>query len=856
MNLTRRSLALVFLFSGFSSADEAEDYFRFATTDRYAAQENLALRANGAQIWVRNAEAELSTNGILSDGLLGESPVLAMTGVPFEIGILLAKPERVSGVRLFHGMVSYAGNASGEVGILAWRLMADVEGRWIDVLPGIQTNRRFVASGATGPFTFHEARDFTSVLTDKLRLVVMASSDTGRRMSSTTLVAPERRVCYLREVEVYGPDRPRAVRELPLASVLEGDWVLPAYQNARSATLFLKLRPELKAPAALDVSFTHRHTGKSPIPSKTLSLKPGESNLLNVDLSGWPPGDYRTSIRSRGGSEAVRWLRLEKVPEAPAPAEPLSVAGSTLLFIDEHYLQAQQGFRFVPQVARQTPLVEAPMEGDRINQRGLGLWLETNGDLVGTYYGMERSALNPEGSIKEGMARKLYAARSRDGERWEKREGPYTPPVGAQYHASPEKPPPSLGKLAGGELFRFYDAKLDGVVPLSSVVLHFSGYQDSNYGPMKVPKGSIVPLWRKSSNLIVFLRAQPLLGMQWWSRAEPEDPGAWNGVNDNFGGQWMSADGRTLYFSMGRRVPRNPPYHIPYDNLPYGYRLMTVYATRNGLDWSHSFMCPPEESDPPGWQHYGFSSFPLEDGKLRMAYLYAYDCLAQQIYIDLAYTRNNLRWQRLRGAGPFAGNGPLGSWNFGFIFASGRHLVKDGRCYMQLNYNCNQPHFGYRYILRDQGGLNPGELQKMFTGLELEKWPFWKDLGNWENLYERMVKPACYTVGVLSFRQEGWVAAVCGEAQAMATTRLFVPGKHLSLNAKTLGDGEVSVEILDAKGQLLPGFSGPDAARFRGDQVRAPLSWKGATLGALKESPVRFRITARKAELYALVFEE
>lgn len=847
-----RPIMLTALFAGVVCADDGEDYFRFASGDPFAQMENLALASRGTVVWVRNAGEELSANTAVQDGVLGESPVLSVSGVPFEIVILLPKAERISGIRLFHGQVAYAGNASGEVGILHWKLMAEADGNWREALPGTQTNQRYAEAKAGGPFTFNESRRFPSVFTDKLRLIVTASSDTGRRMGSTNLLPAVRRSCYVREVEVFSTDHPRTARELPLNSILEGDYTIPVWQNARVATLYVRLRPELIRPVPIEISWTHRRTSNSPVPPRAVTLLPGKTNLLSVPIADWPAGEYRTVLRGKDGSEAIRWLRLERVALAPAPTEPIPVAGSTLLFIDEYHLQSQNGFTFVPQVAEQKALVEHPLNGDRINQRGQGFFLESNGALVATFYGMERSALNPEGSLK-AMERKAYLARSLDGERWETREGAYIPPAGTLSHPTGEKPPPVLGTLTGRETFRFHDPKVDGPVPLSNVIMHFSGYRDTNFGPMRVASGTVVPLWRRDPSNIVFLTPKPLLGGATERRNRDEDPGEWNVINDNFGGHWLSADGKSLFFCMGRRVPRHPPFHIPFDNLPYHNRLMTVYSTTNGCDWSPSFVCPPEEGDPSGWQHYGLNSFPLEGGHLRMAYLYAYDAMAQQIHLDLAYTRNNLLWHRLRGSKPFAGNGPLGSWNYGFHFASGRHLVKDGRAYMLLNYCCNQPHFAYRYITQDPTRLAPADLQKIFLGVEIEKWTWWKDIGSWETFHEKLVTPACYTVGVLSIREDGWVAAVAGEQTASLTTCLLATGKGIALNARTLGDGEIRVELLDGKGRPMTGFSGADAARFKGDRVNANLSWKGGALGG---EPLRLRITARKAELYGLRFGE
>ena len=72
----------------------------------------------------------------------------------------------------------------------------------------------------------------------------------------------------------------------------------------------------------------------------------------------------------------------------------------------------------------------------------------------------------------------------------------------------------------------------------------------------------------------------------------------------------------------------------------------------------------------------------------------------------------------------------------------------------------------------------------------------------------------------------------------------------LNLDARPWGS--VTVDILDAQGQPLPGFSGDDAVPATGSAVRTPMTWRArAEVTELDGRVVRFRFRLKKASLYA-----
>ena len=77
-------------------------------------------------------------------------------------------------------------------------------------------------------------------------------------------------------------------------------------------------------------------------------------------------------------------------------------------------------------------------------------------------------------------------------------------------------------------------------------------------------------------------------------------------------------------------------------------------------------------------------------------------------------------------------------------------------------------------------------------------------------------------------------------------------GSKLSLNIAS--QGRTRVELQDASGKPLPGFTLDDCAPLVGDHIEQAVSWKGAALAALAGQPVRLRFELQDADLFSLRF--
>ena len=87
----------------------------------------------------------------------------------------------------------------------------------------------------------------------------------------------------------------------------------------------------------------------------------------------------------------------------------------------------------------------------------------------------------------------------------------------------------------------------------------------------------------------------------------------------------------------------------------------------------------------------------------------------------------------------------------------------------------------------------------------------------------------------------------------MLTKPIVFQGNQLVINFSTSAAGSVRVEIQDANGQPIPGFTLAESSEIFGDQLDRVVTWKaGPDLSKLAGRPVRLRFLLKDADLYAL----
>ena len=125
---------------------------------------------------------------------------------------------------------------------------------------------------------------------------------------------------------------------------------------------------------------------------------------------------------------------------------------------------------------------------------------------------------------------------------------------------------------------------------------------------------------------------------------------------------------------------------------------------------------------------------------------------------------------------------------------------------------------------------------------------FYASSGYWHG---QGVKISRYTL-----RLDGFVSASAPMQGGELLTRVLrFKGSQFKVNFATSAAGTLKVEIQDAKGHPIPGYSLPEADETFGDEIDRTVSWNGSTdVSSIAGQPVRLRFTLQDADLYAFQF--
>jgi hypothetical protein len=89
----------------------------------------------------------------------------------------------------------------------------------------------------------------------------------------------------------------------------------------------------------------------------------------------------------------------------------------------------------------------------------------------------------------------------------------------------------------------------------------------------------------------------------------------------------------------------------------------------------------------------------------------------------------------------------------------------------------------------------------------------------------------------------------------MITKTLTFQGNELEINFATSAAGGIRVEVQDAAGSPIPGYTLADCPEILGDQLERAVAWKGGSdVSRLAGRPIRLRFVMKDADLYSLRF--
>ena len=108
----------------------------------------------------------------------------------------------------------------------------------------------------------------------------------------------------------------------------------------------------------------------------------------------------------------------------------------------------------------------------------------------------------------------------------------------------------------------------------------------------------------------------------------------------------------------------------------------------------------------------------------------------------------------------------------------------------------------------------------------------------------------------LTFRTDGIVSVHAGyQPGELVTKPITFEGNRLELNLSTSAAGGVFVELQDASGKPILGFTLKDCRELNTDDLAREVAWKnGSDVSSLSGKPVRLRFRLKDADLYAFQF--
>lgn len=137
----------------------------------------------------------------------------------------------------------------------------------------------------------------------------------------------------------------------------------------------------------------------------------------------------------------------------------------------------------------------------------------------------------------------------------------------------------------------------------------------------------------------------------------------------------------------------------------------------------------------------------------------------------------------------------------------------------------------------------------------------WGNRANYAALNVVPTGPAEMSIYTTPFRRftlrtDGFASAHGGADPGELRTRpLVFAGDELALNYSTSAGGSVRLEIQDAGGAALPGFTIEDCRPLVGDSIDEVVAWNpGTSVASLAGRPVRLRFVLQEADVYALQF--
>ena len=502
---------------------------------------------------------------------------------------------------------------------------------------------------------------------------------------------------------------------------------------------------------------------------------------------------------------------------------PLEIGQEKQLFLDDHVVETMEPrvFKLLNQPVRYPENPVIPLGTDWEQKGGLS----HGGDAGTVLYDPELKLYRfygwmiPWPSRGESVRKFIFYAESEDGLHWRK------PPLGQERYLGFDTNfirLPFLGDATPGNIGVFLDPAAR--TPEERYKILFERKQDGKWGfypgysadglhfqPYPVSRPTIPfhsdtnnnPIWNPGTNeYLVYHRTHPRLDR--WFQPEPVYPegarartAAWSASRDflDWDGPSDKRDPEERYvcFHADSRDRVGDRDFYTLEVLPYGGGLVGFTSVYHNL--------------------MGQIPAGTDLGKARSPWV-------DRIDVQLLWSRDARRFERVGDRRVFLPNGPEGSWDEHLCYTAQAPIVREDLGEIWIYYEG----FGGRHHFKQRGEQQRGQ------------------------------------IGLAILRLDGFVS-VTGSG-SLTTRPLVFQGNRLRINAtgrdRYAGDGygTVKVALLDGEtGRTLPGYGLDDCRAFGSDSIRHTVSWRGgADVGALEGKPVQVRFQVRRAKLFSFQF--
>jgi hypothetical protein len=248
-------------------------------------------------------------------------------------------------------------------------------------------------------------------------------------------------------------------------------------------------------------------------------------------------------------------------------------------------------------------------------------------------------------------------------------------------------------------------------------------------------------------------------------------------------------------------------------------RAVARIASKDPLSWPEPELVLAPDTFDDRWAHgiqrtsfYGLSAFAYESMYLGFLWVFRADDETEgyfdgPIFCELVTSRDGVHWMRQQGERvPVLPVGTGKAWDRGMVFSATQPLVVDGKVWLYY------------------GGVDGKHLP-------------------------RKNEPWHSGIGLATLRKDGFASLDAkGETGTVLTRRLV--GARGPLRVNYTASGSLRVEVLDATGNVLPGYGRDDCTPLTGDSIDATVAWRDRrTLQGGR--PIRLRFILENASLYS-----